>query len=170
MYAFGKRKRIGFWDWKNSSKWLSCNLDKRIRLFNVAQAESEEGGFDHTYNFLKEIWAGCTTLSHNSYMRWSSTENIGNISHEIVIRKNAVDDLHSEFTSAFGTVFDNIADINPIKSNMFIMLLSTSNTGKFFRARRVMDKDENGEYLSILCEEIEEFGTGAPNQDEDGVL
>ena len=166
MFGFGRKSYI---QPNRKQKWLTPQLDKRVKLFEPSQAEGSAGGLEQTYTELKEIWAGVQSVSHNTYMRWSSTEE-GSISHEFIIRKNAVDDLHTQFSTAFAGATDNIADLNPIKSNMYIMLLASSTKGRFFRVKRVMNVEEKDEYLSILCEEIEEFGTGMPGVDENGVL
>ena len=166
MFAFGRKSNIQS---NRKQKWLAPQLNKRIKLFEPSQAEGDEGGLEQTYTELKEIWASIRSVSHNTYMRWSSTEE-GSASHEFIILKNTVSDLHTQFSTAFAGGYDTIADLNPIKSNMYIMLLAGTTKGRFFKVRRVMNVEENDEYLSMLCEEIEEFGTGLPGTDDSGVL
>ena len=169
MFAFSRKKR-GFWEFQNTPKFLSSQLNRRIKIFEPVQAEASDGGFSQTHSELKEIWAGIKPVSHASYMRWSSTEGKGTITHEAIIRKNAVDDLHTQYAKAFSAAFDSIADLNPIKSNMYFLLVSGTSKGRFFRIRRAMNAEEKGEYISILCEEVEELGTGAPGIDEEGIF
>jgi len=168
MFAFGKKRDRNFWEKDNLPKTLSSKLDKRVKIIGEVQTEAPDGSLREVPTVLKTIWAGAKPLKHSTYMRYSNTDD-GAPTHEIIIRKSSVDDLNTQFTTAFNTDFNSKADINPIKSNMFLMLLSSDTTGRYFRIRRVMNADEKNEYLSLLCEEIEEQGTGMPGIAE-GIL
>lgn len=163
MYGFGRDKKH-----KRSTIrrkiWLAPQLNKRVDILEPSQDESTDGGFNQTYTTLKSIWAGVKPVSHTTYVRWSSIEEFDSITHEIIIRRNSVDDLHTAFSYAFGTGFDSIADLNPIKSNLYMLLNQGSGPkGRLFRLRRAMDVGEKREYISILAEEVEERGTGFSN-------
>jgi len=164
MYGFSRKtkKRTADTKWVTPTIWLAPKLDQRVQILLPVQDEEDAGGLTQKYTLLKTIWAGLKPVSHNSYRRWQATSDLQNISHEFIIRVNAVQDLNVEFSSAFTVAFDQIEDIHPFKSDMFLMLESGSTVkGRMFRIRRIMNVDEKGEHLSILAEEMEELGTGA---------
>jgi len=164
MYGFKRTKQrlkknryLSF----KSETWLVPRLDKRVQILEPSQGEAEAGGFIQDYSTLKTIWMGVESVSHNAYRRFSSIEGFGNVSHTFICRRNAVDTLGVAFDSAFSTEMDSIADLNPLKST-FYLGMEQGNTIKrrIFKILRAMDVNEKREYLSFLCEEIEEQGTG----------
>lgn len=146
-------------------EWLPSQLKFRFRVLEPSQEEeSENYGLSQKYTILKRVWGGVIPISHNSYRRWVSTEDFEKASHELIFRFDSFSNLYTEFSSAYSTDFDNISDLNPLKDSMFLFLEKSTtdlNKGKMFRIRRIMNPDENDEYLSVLAEEMEELGTGA---------
>jgi head-tail adaptor len=159
MYGFAQRKQTQ----TRRKKWVGPELRYQLQVREPSQTEESSGGLDLDFTTLKTIWAGIRRVSPNKYVRYTSTEDIGSISHEIVVRRNAVDDLHTSFTKGFSSGFDSVADLMPLKSTMFFFLEQGSTVrGRLFRIVRTMDIDERRETLLALCEEIEERGTGNP--------
>lgn len=139
--------------------YLVPKLNKRIQIKMPIQTENSDGGFDQTYLTLTTVWAGIENISDGQYIRSIQSEE--KITHAFLIRHVAVENLGKAFTNGFDSGFESIADLNPIKSDWFIFMQSSSSVkGRLFRVRRSKNKDERNIYLKIYCEEIEEQGTG----------
>lgn len=160
MYAFGRKKRKN----PTKKKWVVSRLNERVQVLKPVQVNESDGSLSQKYLRLTTIWGAFNPISHTAYQRWSSIENFESISHEFIFRYSAVNTLHTEYGQAFSGAFDNIADLNPLKGDIYLMVeKSTSGVtkGRLFRIRRILNDEENDEYLSVLSEEIEELGTGA---------
>ena len=148
------------------SKWLAPRLDKRIQILKPIQdPNSTSGGFDRSYETLLTVWGELKPLA---YIR-SSAEYIRgvqiteNVTHSIVVRRVAVQNLGRSFSSGFSIGFESIPDLNILKSDMFMLVQQGSTVkGRLFRVRNITDVKEEGMYLNIMAEEIEEKGTGYP--------
>jgi hypothetical protein len=100
--------------------------------------------------------------------------DIGNpVSHEIRVRKSAVDSLGNQFSSAFSTDWDAIADINTMKADYYILILYSDDglpvvegaeipKGRLFKIRGMRPDDEYREWIKLGVQEVEEKGSGAP--------
>ena len=140
-FGFARKKSKG-----KKEPWIAPRLNKHVQIVQPVQTESSAGGFDQSYTILRTVWMGFMPIKHTTYMRWSSVDDLNTITHECIARRSA---------------FDIIAGLNLAKTEYFLMMeKDTYNKGRLFRIRRMMDVDENHEYLSILIEEVEERGTG----------
>jgi head-tail adaptor len=129
----------------------------------TVQTEEDEGGLDLEFTTLKTIWAGIIAVSPNKYVRYSSVMDFDSISHEFLVRRSAVDDLHTSYSSGYSTAYDSIPDLMPLKGTMYFFLeQGSANKGRLFKIQRPMDQNERRENLLILCEEVDERGTGNP--------
>lgn len=158
MYGFARKKSKS-----KPGKWTASQLRYQVQVRETVQTEESEGGLDLEFTTLKTIWAGITAVSPNKYVRYSSVEDFDSISHEFLVRRSAVDDLHTSYSQGYSTGYDSIPDLIPLKGTMFFFLeQGTTSKGRLFKIQRPMDKDERRENLLILCEEVEERGTGNP--------
>ena len=141
---------------------LVHELRKQVQVVKPIQTPNVSGSFTRSYETLLTVWMGMKALSHATYIRGVQADiEAGKFTHEFKCRKEAVDRLNSEFTAAYTSAFDIMGDLMPLKSDYFLLVEKGSTVkGRLFRIKRIMDKDERGEYLSLLTEEIEEKGTG----------
>lgn len=142
--------------------WLASDLTERIQIRQAVDTPNDDGGYDRSYTTLLTVWSGIKSLSFKSrYFRGEQVEYTA--THEFKIRRIAIATLGTTFSSGFGSDFDSIKDLNPLKSDYFIFVQRGSTIkGRLFRIHEVIDKDERREYLRIYAEEIEEVGTGYP--------
>lgn len=148
--------------------FLTPKLKHRIQIQEAIQDPNSVGGMDRSYSTLITVWAGMKEDSEfitgvrGRYVRGTQTEDVD--THEFLVRFSAVFyDLNKEYGDGFSTAYDNINDLNPIKSQNYIFLLASpgaSNKGRRFRITRTRRDDSNKEFVKIKAMEIEESGTG----------
>ena len=133
----------------------------RIQLKKAIQSPESLGGFSRDYETLLSVWAEVKPLSHGTYIRGVQAGTIA--THEINIRRLALDALRGSFSKGFSTAFEG-TDPYPMKSEFFIFVPRESDTkGILLRVRRIIEAGLRRENLSILCEEMEQQGTGWDN-------
>lgn len=147
--------------------WLADKLRYRIQIRKPVQTPNDAGGFDRLYETLLTIWAGFkptkfgSSFSQAMYAQGQQIRQ--NITHEFLVRRSSVQNLGKAFGDGFGSGFNSIADLIPLKSDLFIFLQKGSTVkGRSFKIHRVQDNDEKREFIKLFCEEIEEQGTGFP--------
>lgn len=148
-----------------SSKWLLPRLKNRIQIVKPTQTPNDDGGFDRGYTTLLTVWGelkpSVYKVSAAEYIRGVQTNE--QVTHKVAIRKSSVSSLGRTFSTAFSIAFDSIADINLLKSDMFLFVQMDSMVkGRLFRIHNIVDVQERGYYYSLMVEEIEEKGTGYP--------
>ena len=134
----------------------------RIQLKKARQSPESLGGFSRDYETLLSVWAEVKSLSHGVYIRGVQAGTTA--THEINIRRAALlDALRGAFSKAFSTGFEG-SDAYPMKSEFFIFVPRESDTkGILVRVRRIIEVGVRRENLSMLCEEMEQQGTGWDN-------
>jgi head-tail adaptor len=148
--------------------WLSPKLNRQIQVRVPVNTANDSGGFTRTYTTVSTVWGGFNPVKNASYVRGSQTislsyNNQERGTHDFMVRRVAIDSLGMEYSSAFSTAYDSIADLNTFKSEFFFFVEVGSNVkGRLFRIINIMDNMEEKEFFIIRCEEIEEQGTGAP--------
>jgi hypothetical protein len=147
--------------------WLVPKLRKRVEIREATQTPNDAGGFDRGYTTLLTVWAAFKpvtfgTFLQTAYIRGVQTQDV--LTHEFIVRRVAVQNLGSEFSSAYGTGYDSIGDLNPLKGDnayfLFLQRNSSSAKGRMFRVKRIEDNMEREEYIKLMATEIEEQGTG----------
>jgi len=150
---------------------IAYKLKQRIQIKKPIQTPNDDGGFDRTYETLATIWAEIKneSLSRSlKYVRGEALSGGGSGSKDIpthvcTIRRVAIENFGKAMTSAFSTDFDSIADLMPLKSDLFIFLQKGSTVkGRLFEILRIMRDESNNEYMKFEIREIEEQGTGWP--------
>ena len=167
-------------------KYLPALLKHRIQLRKAVQTPNDDGGFDRSYELLAHIYADAKPLSYLgrgiAYTRNSQTNEA--VTHEFIVRYGSLKEIGSEYGLGFlGSVFDGVYDTINAKADYFIFMEEGDNNwggsflnsfdsgfdlywgieaakGRLFRIRGVIRADERREYVKIMGEEIEEFGTG----------
>lgn len=158
MYAFARKKSK-----KKRPKWTAPQKRYRVQIRELAHTEEDGGGFDLGFTTLKTIWAGITAVSPTKYVRYADVMDFDSISHEFLVSRNSVDDLNTSYSPGYSTGFNSIPDLMPLKGTMYFFLeQGNANKGRMFKIQRPMDQDERRENLLVLCEEVEERGTGNP--------
>lgn len=150
--------------------WLAPKLKHRVEIQEPVQTGNLSGGFDRSYTTLVTIWAGIkedtdlVSSVRGMYIRGTQTIDEG--THEFTVRRAAVYySLNNAFNKEFSNAFDNINDLNPLKSDNFIFLQAnsgSSTSGRRFKIIRTRVDDSNKEFVKIRVKEIEEIGTGWP--------
>lgn len=141
--------------------WLASKLNRRVQICQNAQEEASSGGFAFVKSVLTTVWCSVKPLSEYQYIRGEMAGE--GSTHIFEVRRGAVASLGVAFGAGFSSDFDSIADLNPLKSDMYLFLEEGSTTkGRLFKIDRFKDKDEKKEYLMVLAKEIEERGTGFP--------
>jgi len=140
----------------------ASELKDRIQLKKACQTpDADSGGWARSYETLIEIWSQVLPLTHGNYIRGVQADR-GIFTHEVTIRRVALDALRGELSGAFDFAFKS-ADLHPLKSEFFILALNGDAVGNLMRVRRVIEVGARREQLSFLCEEMEEQGTGWSN-------
>jgi hypothetical protein len=140
----------------------ASELRDRIQLKRALQTpDGDSGGFVRSYETLLELWSAVVPVTHGTYIRGVQAGQ-GVVTHEVTIRRTALDVLRSEFTRAFDTSFKG-EDVHPLKSEFFVLVLYGGTKGSLMRVRRIAEVGVRREQLSFLCEEMEEQGTGWNN-------
>ena len=169
--------------------WLAPKLRERVQILEAVQTPNNEGGMDRSYRPIITVWMGVKAVLGGLFVRGSQAEYVnvqlkeGYVSHEFIARRSPLVEvvpgafdpafergpfnqpspgLGRQFSMGFDGGFDSIVDLNPLKSEYFLLLERGNGRGRLFRIGRVMDVGERKEYLKIKAEEIEEHGTGYP--------
>jgi head-tail adaptor len=159
MYAFGRKNPISQ---TRPEKWIAPRLKFRVQILEPSQENNSSGGLNRSYTKLDTIWSGFEPLSPNARQRLSSVEAFGNASHRFIFRYSAISDIGKSFSSGFAIGFDSIANISPLDRSFYLFVEKESNVkGRLFKILTMMNNKANDEYVEIICEEIEEHGTGA---------
>lgn len=142
--------------------WLVNKLRHRIQIQKPVQTPNADGGADLTYETQTTIWSEMKQVSdYIKAIRGAST--LDKTTHTFRVRKVAVENLGRDFSSAFDTSVDNIADLNMIKADWFIFMERGSTVkGKRYRITGMLPDDDRNEFVKIAAEELEEAGTGWP--------
>lgn len=137
---------------------LSSTMQDRIELRKALQTPGADGGFVRSYETLITLWAEVKQVSNSMYIRGVQAE--ANVTHEVVIRKTSLDTLQGAFSKAFSNDFMNV-DIYPLKSEFFIFVSQGAGAeGIILRVRRIKVYKGLENYISFLCEELEQEGVG----------
>ena len=161
--------------------WLSADLSKRVQILLPTQRPNDDGGFDLDFGVptgeafavseyerlapVLTIWMGLKTVSfQNSGAKYIRGEQVNSaITHEFKCRTIAVSMLGKEFGSGFNIGFKFMPNLMNLKSDYFLFCQAGSTVkGRLFRIHDVTDNKEQGEFLNIAAEEIEERGVGWP--------
>lgn len=143
--------------------FLASKLRHRIQIQKAVQTENDDGGFDQTYETLATVWAGIQPLKGiREYVSIIRGESLANVeTHEFIVRHSAVWNLGKQFSKAFSSDFDSIADLEPFKSDMFIFVQQGSTyKGRLFQIVNIKLDEERKEYIKFRALQIEEQGTG----------
>lgn len=140
-------------------------LRERGQIRKPVQTANIAGGFDRSYTTLLTVWCNAQPVKFGQFggqrtlAKGQQTRQA--VTHVLKIRRSAVDTLGRGFSSGFSTGFDSIADLSPLKSDCFIFVERGSSVkGTLYKIHRVEDVGDYREYLKLLCEEVEEKGTG----------
>jgi head-tail adaptor len=146
---------------------LAHKLKHRIQICEGIQDPNSTGGFDRTYKTLTTVWAGIEIMSE--YLRSMSRIRGGNDSdgksptHRFIVRWAAVQNMGKEMNSAFSSGFNSIADLIPLKSDMFVFMeVGSQYKGRLFQIMDIYPDEQNKEFIKFTSVEIEEKGTGYP--------
>jgi head-tail adaptor len=145
--------------------WMAKKLGKRLQIQTASQTPASSGALELSYTTLKTVWAAVKPITRNTYAQQVRGVNTSDEidTHVFTVRSSALYNLGREFGRAFATGFDNIDDLNMIKSNYFLFLESGSSVkGRRFRIKGMQIDEARGEYIQIYSQEIEEEGTGWP--------
>jgi hypothetical protein len=169
-------------------KYLAPKLKHRVQILKVVETPGRGFGINEEYQRLIRIWSQIipkkltNTQGGPMPVRTGSDDEVDIVTHEFVVRHSSVISKYShafnegydegyvvnnsqgmgrEYSIAFAIAFDSITDINPIKANYYIFHeAGRQDRGRLFKILRVVRDDNLKEYISILCQELEEQGTG----------
>lgn len=148
---------------------LAHKLKYRIRICKGVQDPNSAGGFDRTYETLTTIWAAMEPILISGYARSMAWVRGGNDSdgksptQTFTVHFSAIQNMGKQMNKAFSPAFNSIADLIPLKSDMFVFLEVGSNyKGRLFQIMDIMLDENNKEWLKFTAREIEEQGTGYP--------
>lgn len=139
--------------------YLANKLKRRVEIRKSVQTPNDEGGYDRSYETLLTIWGGVEPIKANPYIRGTNSEEKTS-SHKFTFRSIALSTLGKTFSFGFSMGFDVIADLNLLKAEFFLFLKKDGVKGKLFRVNNIKNEGERNEFLTVLAEEIEEYGTG----------
>ena len=145
--------------------WLAPQLSHRVQIGKPINTANAYGGADFSFDTLLTVWMGLKPISYqNSGSKYIRGEQVNDsITHEFKCRTIAVSALGNEFSKAYNIAFKFMPGLMPLKSDYFLFLQKGSTVkGRLFRIHNVTDNKEEGEYLNITAEEIEERGVGWP--------
>ena len=145
--------------------WLAPKLNRRVTLQQPIQdPDNFTGGYDRDYADLITVWMGVKPFGiknmNAAYVRGVQIETIP--THTFIVRFNSVSNLGKAFTKGFDDSYDSIADLIPVKKDIFLYLKGGVTKGRRFKTLNANLVDERTEYMEILVQEIEEVGTGYP--------
>jgi hypothetical protein len=162
---------------KNSAKYgrrtFAAALNKRCAIQRLDMTPTDPSGdgifstapLEASYTTLVSIWCQIVDNSQNDYLRAIRGVNAAeDITHYIRVRLEAIKYLGASMTDGFNAGFKTMDDMNPIKSEYFV-LLETAIAGRGRRLRILgLARDEaNTEFLVLKCSEMRETGTGYGN-------
>ena len=142
--------------------WMAPKLNRRIQVLKSVQTENSiTGNLDISYQKLSTIWSEIKPVSaYIRAIRGEQTEQ--GATHKFTVRRSAIINLGISYDFGFSGGFKNMADLNQIKSDMFLFMEQESNVkGILFRVVGIERDDIHKEFLIIMAQEIEEHGTGA---------
>jgi len=159
--------------------WLTPRLSKQVQILIPNQIPNAEGGadlvfgipmggafdlgaFDHLAPVLT-VWMGMKPVtfkgSGSKYIRGKQVNE--SVTHGFEVRSIEVSELGREFGKSFDIGFRFMPNLMGLKSDYFLLAQDGSSVkGRLFRIHDIMDNNEDGEYLNVAAEEIEERGTG----------
>ncbi len=143
--------------------WLAAKLNRRIQIRKGVQTEDEYGGFSQTYETIATIWAKVQPLKGiREYVSIIRGEALADVeTHDFLVRAVALWSLGKEFSTGFGGGYNNILDIEPLKSDMFIFLEEGSAIkGRLFRVVDIKLDEDRREFVKFRGRQVEEQGTG----------
>ena len=142
--------------------WMAPKLNRRVQILKSVQTENAiTGNLDISYQKLSTVWAEIKPVS--AYIRAIRGEQTQQgETHKFIVRRSAIINLGISYDFGFSGGFKNMADLNQIKSDMFLFLQQESTVkGILFRVVGIERDDTHKEFLNIVAQEIEEHGTGA---------
>lgn len=114
------------------------------------------------YIDLKRVW--CAVIPQSSLTDYISAvrgeQQFDRVTHTIWMRLESVKNLNVAFDSAFADGFDTVADVNPLKSDYYIVVHGKGYTGRRFHIVEIRLDEVNKEFIRVRCTEEEELGTG----------
>lgn len=145
--------------------YMAPKLKQRIQICIPVETPNDRGGMDRTYETLLTVWAERKSLltKFYHYVSFIRGQNVKDdlVTEAFVVRNEAVRSLGREYSKAFYASFDSIEDLNPLKSNYYILEQRGSTVkGRLYRIEAVEKDDEFREHILFRCKEIEEKGTG----------
>ena len=148
---------------------MAPRLKLRIKICKPVQTPNTDGGFDIDYEVLTTVWSNIREsrqlLNFGAIVRGEQIESDLD-THEFMVRYSSVKSLGKGWATAFDENFNIIEDINPLKSDYFILMNEGSspyNKGRLFKVNRLKRDDNYKTYIKIRTTEIEERGTGYPS-------
>ena len=161
--------------------WIAPALSERVQLLIPSLEPADDGGSDFVFGTPTEsafetdafdrlapvatVWMGMKPVnfqgSGNKYIRGKQVNEA--ITHEFKCRKSSVETLGREYALGFSIGFKFMANLVNLKSDYWLMVQKGSAVkGRLFRVHAPQDNKEQGEYLNITAEEVEERGVGWP--------
>ena len=145
--------------------WLVSKMNYEVQVGKPIQVANAEGGADFSFENLMTVWMGFKPIgfktSGTKYIRGKQVSEAA--THEFIAMLSEFELLGREFITAFGIGFHGMGSLSPLKSDYFLFVQEGSTVkGRLFRILESQNVNEEGEYLSIVAEEIEERGTGWP--------
>lgn len=142
-------------------KYLASELKKRIAIKTPSQTPNDDSGFDRGYKTIKRVWGKIKAISDWAESIRGSNVNDGRYTHEITIRKNAVERIGIDFGKAYSSSYDSIPDLNPLKSNYFFFVENGSTSkGMLYRIDKTNVDEMFNETITYRVIQVEEQGTG----------
>jgi len=162
--------------------WLTPELSRQVQILISNDVANDEGGFDFIFGRgmgagfafdefdhlapVLVVWMGMKPIAFKGsgikYIRGSQVNEA--VTHEFKVRKIEVSQLGKQFGLGFGIGFRFMPNLMGLKSIYFLFVQNTSSVkGRLFRIHDIIDNNEDGEYLIVAAEEIEERGTGYPS-------
>jgi len=145
--------------------WLVSKMNYEVQVGKPIQVANAEGGADFSFENLMTVWMGFKPIGYKTsgtkYVRGKQVSEAA--THEFIAMLSEFELLGREFITAFGIGFHGMGSLSPLKSDYFLFVQEGSTVkGRLFRILESQNVNEEGEYLSIVAEEIEERGTGWP--------
>ena len=140
-------------------------MNYEVQVGKPIQVANAEGGADFSFENLMTVWMGFKPIGYKTsgtkYVRGKQVSEAA--THEFIAMLSEFELLGREFITAFGIGFHGMETLSPLKSDYFLFVQEGSTVkGRLFRILESQNVNEDGEYLSIVAEEIEERGTGFP--------
>ena len=146
--------------------FLIPKIRQRVQIQIPVQTPNSFGGADQTYETQTTVWAEIKPVSqYIQAIRGAQIMETGGrvrqATHQFLMRTCGIQSLGRQFSLAFDTGYDGMADINLLKSDWYLFMQSGSTVkGTRYRIKGIDVDYEASEYLKIYAEQIEESGTG----------